>query len=203
MTREETLKALAEPFDPALHKTLNKSGQSLTYVPVSEYIARLNTVLGADRWSEDTEVWRDTLNPEWELAKTTLEITILGEKSSKTGFGGQKIKVASKSGDIVDLGDELKGAASDSFKKACSKYGIGLELARSEEALNAQWLRDNPPADPEVLEKVKKAIDSLDDEGKDGLRKWWKDERLQAPDKLPLSQAERVLARIATLKPTK
>jgi len=42
---------LSEPFDPAVERQLKKGGASLTYIPVSEVITRLNRVLGVDMWS--------------------------------------------------------------------------------------------------------------------------------------------------------
>jgi hypothetical protein len=56
---------------------------------------------------------------------------------TRDGIGGQKIK-RTKNGDIVDLGDEMKGAVSDALKKAAQTLGVGLYLARSEEAMYAE-----------------------------------------------------------------
>jgi hypothetical protein len=56
---------------------------------------------------------------------------------TKDGFGGQKIK-RTKAGEIVDLGDEFKGAFSDALKKAAQQFGVALYLARSDEALSIE-----------------------------------------------------------------
>jgi hypothetical protein len=71
----------------------------------------------------------------------------------RDGFGGQTIK-RKKDGTIVDLGDEMKGAVSDALKKAAQTLGVGLYLARSEEALEA----DVEPI-PEV--KIEPEIEEL------------------------------------------
>ena len=42
------LNALSEPFPSEVEKQLKKGGASLTYIPVSEVITRLNKVLGVD-----------------------------------------------------------------------------------------------------------------------------------------------------------
>ena len=45
------LNSLSEPFPSEVEKQLKKGGASLTYIPVSEVITRLNKVLGVDMWS--------------------------------------------------------------------------------------------------------------------------------------------------------
>lgn len=133
-----TLQQLSEPFPQKVERTLSKGGTRLTYIPVSEVITRMNKVIGVDKWSSQViRVERDSLDPDFIVAH--VRVTAEFDNHSvvtKDGFGGQKIK-RTKSGDIVDLGDEYKGAISDAFKKACQMLGIGLYLARSEEALEA------------------------------------------------------------------
>lgn len=136
--------SLSEPFAPGVEKQLKKGGTSLTYIPVSEVITRLNRVLGVDMWSyEIVSCDRDSLDPDWVVAHVRLKATFVPTDTSpqldvtKDGVGGQKIK-RTKSGDIVDLGDEMKGAVSDALKKAAQHLGVGLYLARSEESRNLE-----------------------------------------------------------------
>ena len=63
--------------------------------------------------------------------------TIEGNTVTRDGVGGQKIKI-SKNGEPVDIGDEVKGAVSDALKKAVQTLGVGLYLARSEEAIEIE-----------------------------------------------------------------
>lgn len=132
---------LYEPFASEVEKTLSKGGARLTYIPVSEVITRLNKVLGIDAWSFNIlSCERDAIDPDYIVAHVRLMWHVDGTRPDnaivRDGFGGQKIK-RTKAGDIVDLGDEMKGAVSDALKKAAQTLGVGLYLARSEEALEA------------------------------------------------------------------
>ena len=49
----ELLQNLSEPFPREVQRSMKKGGTSLTYIPVSEVITRLNTVLGIENWSYD------------------------------------------------------------------------------------------------------------------------------------------------------
>lgn len=148
---------LAEPFPREMEKILKKGGASLTYIPVSEVITRLNKVLGIDSWSFNIlSCDRDSLDPEyivahvrliWHTDATRPESTVV-----RDGFGGQKIK-RTKTGDIVDLGDEMKGAVSDALKKAAQTLGVGLYLARSEEAMDIEEAMNISPAEQGRLDK--------------------------------------------------
>jgi hypothetical protein len=120
-------------------------------------ITRLNKVLGIDSWSFNIlSCDRDSLDPEyivahvrliWHTDATRPECTIV-----RDGFGGQKIK-RTKAGDIVDLGDEMKGAVSDALKKAAQTLGVGLYLARSEEAMDVEEAMSISPAEQVRLDK--------------------------------------------------
>lgn len=131
---------LSEPFPRELERVLRKGGTDLTYIPISEVIVRMNKVFGVLGWSSEIiKCERDALDPDFIVAHVRLTVfdnatNYAGPAVQKDGFGGQKIK-RTKQGDIVDLGDEFKGAVSDALKKAAQQLGIGLYLARTEEAL--------------------------------------------------------------------
>lgn len=121
------LEALSAPFPKEVERSLDKGGVTLTYIPVSEVITRLNEVLGVFNWSYTImKCDRDILDPDFIVAHVRLKV---GEMI-KDGVGGQKIK-RTRAGDILDLGDEYKGAVSDALKKAAQALGVGLYLARS------------------------------------------------------------------------
>ena len=122
--------ALSAPFPKEVERSLDKGGATLTYIPVSEVIVRLNDVLGVFGWSYTlVKCERDVLDPDFLVAHVSMTVGDI----TRDGVGGQKIK-RMKSGDIVDLGDEYKGAVSDALKKAAQSFGVGLYLARGHSA---------------------------------------------------------------------
>jgi hypothetical protein len=175
------LTALSEPFDPSVEKQLKKGGASLTYIPVSEVITRLNRVLGVDMWSyEILSCVRDSLDPDYIVAHVRLTATFVPTNDApaltvtKDGIGGQKIK-RTKNGDIVDLGDEMKGAVSDALKKAAQHFGVGLYLARSEESMNLEYAQEtaDQPISPEHFEKLREVLNSQSQTTIDACRAHW------------------------------
>jgi len=175
---------LTESFPREMEKILNKGGTALTYIPVSEVITRLNKVLGVDKWSfKIIRCERDASDPDFVVAHVRLEWTpALGEDFNivtRDGFGGQKIK-RTKQGQIVDLGDEFKGAISDALKKAAQTLGVGLYLARSEDAIEIEQVIDAsnaPLSDHEQRwEDFKDASKKLTKDERDSLGEYWKQE---------------------------
>lgn len=175
MSNSDIQNLLNEPFPKEVERTLKKSGVYLTYIPVSEVITRLNKVFGFDGWSyEILKCERDALDPDFVVAH--VRMSVHGKDNinsvSKDGFGGQKIK-RTKTGEIVDLGDEMKGAVSDALKKAAQALGIGLYLARSEESME---IEAEMSIDPEVdllwVEFVQLSK-SLNQDNKNSLSTFW------------------------------
>lgn len=175
----ETLaKSLQEPFPPEMLR-FNKA-KGLTYIPISEVIARLNRVLGIENWSyEVVRAWREPDHPDWCLAHVRLSVEIGRKTVVRDGYGGQQVKYK-KTGDVVDLGDEFKGAVSDALKKAAQSLGVGLELARTEEA--KRWEEEATSATPvnetdratfELLVSLTKQLSASE---KAELRNWWQEQ---------------------------
>lgn len=182
---EKVMVELAEPFPPEMERELRKGGTTLIYIPVSEVINRLNRVFGVRGWSSEIiRCERDALDPDFIVAHVRLSIHSHNDylmSIQKDGFGGQKIK-RTKQGDIVDLGDEFKGAVSDALKKAAQQFGIGLYLARSDEALSLEIERDHashssaPAVDPKIAslwEKFRELSKGFDAEQKEQLGQFW------------------------------
>lgn len=130
---------LTEAFPPEMVKRLNKGGANLIYVPISEVINRMNKVLGVENWSFTVKNWQQLGTSI--VAHVSVVATIGNSEVVREGVGGQKIKM-SKNGDPVDIGDEVKGAVSDALKKAVQTLGVGLYLARSEEAMEIEQAID-------------------------------------------------------------
>tara|TARA_A100001201_G_scaffold142561_1_gene141116 strand:+ start:1010 stop:1642 length:633 start_codon:yes stop_codon:yes gene_type:complete len=168
----DVLSALSEPFPKEVEKQLRKGGTSLTYIPVSEVITRLNKVLGVDMWSyEIISVGRDAIDTDFVTAHVRLTTTFVPTNDAPTitvvkdGVGGQKIK-RTKNGDLVDLGDELKGAVSDALKKAAQHLGVGIYLARSEESINLDLIeqQESETISDEHFTKLRDVLNSQSQE---------------------------------------
>lgn len=175
----EILKQLSEPFAPEMERTMSKGGTRLTYIPVSEVINRLNKVIGVDSWSfQVISCQRDAIDHDFVVAHVTLNAIIDGKTISRDGIGGQKIK-RTKKDEIVDLGDEFKGAVSDALKKAAQTLGIGLYLARSDDAMDIEEAMESSPApqvDPGIEEKWNRfvgIVKGFNDEQKSALNGYW------------------------------
>ena len=175
------LNSLSEPFPSEVEKQLKKGGASLTYIPVSEVITRLNKVLGVDMWSyEIINCERDSLDPDYIVAHVRLSATFVPTDKapnivvSKDGIGGRKIK-RTRNGDILDLGDEMKGAVSDALKKAAQHFGVGLYLARSEESKHLEYAEEQAvsPISSEHFDRLRKVLNSQTQEVIEGAKKYW------------------------------
>jgi hypothetical protein len=178
---------LSEPFPVEMERTVRKSGTELVYLPVSEVINRMNRVFGPAAWGHEViSCVRDQTDPEWVVAhvRVSVQVRMEGKTSHWThheGFGGVKIK-RTKAGDIVDLGDEFKGAVSDALKKACQHFGVGLYLARDVEAIEIDDAMHAPQAPEPIVSKDASSYEKfvslrkqLDESQTQQLRDFWKD----------------------------
>jgi len=131
--------SLSAQFPEEMERVIVKSGVELVYLPISEVIARLNKVLGVDGWSTEV-IWvrRDEYDQDEITAQVALTAIINGRTIRKEAIGGQSVKRQKRDNKPVDLGNDFKGAVSDALKKAAQQLGVGLYLARSAEALDAE-----------------------------------------------------------------
>jgi hypothetical protein len=204
MTNTDLYALLSDPFPVEMERTVNKSGRSLTYLPIAEVINKMNKVIGVGNWSSEiVSVGRDALDPDWVVAHVRVTVSVPAGKgdgrvvATYDGVGGQQVK-RKKSGEIVDLGDEFKGAVSDALKKSLQQIGLGLYLARTEDAIYADEAYEAhpapavvvptpPPAEPKAKgepkmteeDKLWTAFDehlsSMDKGEKAALAEWWAD----------------------------
>jgi len=126
----ETYARLSAPFEVTF--TDIRGGVELTYVSGEQVVRRLNEVLGVGGWS--FRVLGHDINPEadeaWALGELVAEI---GDKTVvRQQFGSQKLKRSRSTGVPMDIGFDLKGAATDAMKKCASLLGVGLYLSRKE-----------------------------------------------------------------------
>lgn len=171
----EIYQQLAESFPPEMEKRLNKGGANLVYIPISEVINRMNKVLGVENWSFNVKTWQQVGTSI--VAHVIVHAKINDTIVSRDGVGGQKIKM-SKQGDPVDIGDEVKGAVSDALKKAVQTLGVGLYLARSEEAIEIEQAIDasvSAPPSPVVSPKYAqfKSLLEASEENKTKIKTFW------------------------------
>jgi hypothetical protein len=166
---------LSEQFPQEMERTLTKGGTNLTYIPVSEVITRMNKVLGVENWSFSIKGYTEIGDSI--VAHVTVVAVIEGKEVSRDGVGGQKIKRIKATGLAVDYGDEVKGAVSDALKKAVQTLGIGLYLARSDDAMDIESAIDasnTPPSEHEQKwENFKGISKALTKDQREQLAKAW------------------------------
>jgi len=127
---------LAAPFDNTFKDV--RGGVELEYITGEQCVSRLNETLGVAGWS--FTIKEHGLNAEAD------EAWVLGEISANFGgtivvrqqFGSQKIKRSRASGIPLDIGFDLKGAATDALKKCGMLLGVGLYLSKKEVPLGGQ-----------------------------------------------------------------
>jgi recombination DNA repair RAD52 pathway protein len=157
-----------------MERNVMKSGTRLVYLPISEIINRMNRIFGPTGWSHEViSCHRDAIDPDWVVAHVRVHTSNGG---SHDGFGGSQVK-RRKTGEIVDLGDEFKGAVSDALKKACQHFGVGLYLARDIEAIEIDDAMHAPQPEPTPLdEKYDRFMEVralLDDDQVKTLKEYW------------------------------
>ena len=121
---------LAAPFDVTFRDL--RGGVELEYITGEQATTRLNETLGFLNWS--FRVLEHGIHAEadecWVLGELT--VTLDGRTVSRQQFGSQKIKRSRSSGTPLDIGFDLKGAATDALKKCASLIGIALYLWKKE-----------------------------------------------------------------------
>ena len=131
-----TYTQLAEPFEVTF--TDVRGGVEVTFISGEQVVSRLNEVLGVSGWS--FRVLHQEIHPEadevWALGEMVADID--GKTVTRQQFGSQKIKRSRSTGAPLDLGFDLKGAATDAMKKCASWLGVGLYLSRKPPPKTAQ-----------------------------------------------------------------
>jgi hypothetical protein len=128
MTDSTTYEKLAAPFALSEHAKVNKGGMDQTYAPWTEYVERMNAVLGVGQWSVRIVREGFTDTECWVLAE--VEAIIDGALVVRQQYGCEPI---TKGRDAKPTTDLLKSTASDAIKKAVSLLGPGLYLSVKEE----------------------------------------------------------------------
>lgn len=129
------------PFDKTYQRQI-PGGRSLTYITGEQVVSRMNEVFGPywDWCPDEPKIMGDEV-----YLSGTLTVEIIpgsqnyGHNVSRAAFGGATIKKSRQSGAMLSLGNDIKAADTDAFKKAAAKFGVGLYLSeRSEDGGEAQ-----------------------------------------------------------------
>jgi len=161
MTDQTTYQQLAARFDPGDHRTKTISGRDLTYVDGETVVSRLNDVLGFDGWSFEVGQINVLEKEVWVTGRLTV---YTGDRPVVREQAGGQIINRNKGGEVIELGNDIKGAMTDCLKKCATLVGVGLYLfdpdARREVAdeMRAVKRQGHPapmpaaqPADPTLL----------------------------------------------------
>lgn len=121
---------LAAPFDVTFRDL--RGGVELEYITGEQATTRLNETLGFLNWS--FRIVEHGIHAEadecWALGELTVMID--GRTVTRQQFGSQKVKRSRSSGTPLDIGFDLKGAATDALKKCASLIGVALYLWKKE-----------------------------------------------------------------------
>src|SRR5215207_4983890 len=126
----ELYSRLATPFDVTFRDL--RGGVELEYITGEQATTRLNETLGSLNWS--FRVVEHGIHAEadecWVLGELT--VTLDGRTVNRQQFGSQKVKRSRSSGAPLDIGFDLKGAATDALKKCAALIGVALYLWKKE-----------------------------------------------------------------------
>lgn len=157
MSEQTAQDKLAAPF-AVTHK---KNG--MDYLTGEQVTSRLNEVLGWNGWS--FRVLEHGYNEQADEIWCLSELTVWQDSTPivRQQLGSQKPNRRSTTKEILDLGFDLKGAATDALKKCASLIGVGLYLhekdAGTQNAAPAKSAapasRQTPPPAPLKVEATK------------------------------------------------
>lgn len=108
--------SLAAPFDTQEVRVRSQSGRQLHYITARTAMNRLDDVLGPENWWDEYTPGESSV-----MCRLTLRLPD-GSTITKADAGGYA--------GMQDEGDDDKSGFSDSFKRACSKFGVARYLYR-------------------------------------------------------------------------
>ena len=113
---------LEKEFEPSqIKRRRGAFGEDLDYVEAADVIRRLNQAFDG-QWSFEILEHQQLFDEVVVLGKLT------AEGISKSQFGNHQITKAKKDGTVVNIGYDLKAAASDCLKKTATHFGVALHL---------------------------------------------------------------------------
>ena len=113
---------LEKEFEPSqIKRRRGAFGDDLDYIETADVIRRLNQAFDGE-WSFEIVQHQQIFD----------EVVVLGRLTacgiSKMQFGSHQITKAKKDGTVVNIGYDLKAAASDCLKKCSTHFGVALHL---------------------------------------------------------------------------
>jgi len=168
----KTLYTVLNKKTPAkfIKKRVGRGGKYFDYVETGYVIEQLNKAFN-NMWDfeiVDKQIGKDKI---WVLGKLTVKfVTPFGIQTiSKSQFGGSDVK-KTKEGEVIDIGDDLKAAASDALKKCASLLGIAKDVYfkedYSDEAVKVAEFDKLAEVQKPATDKQKHAIKELIKAGK-------------------------------------
>lgn len=160
-----------------IKKRKGKGGKIWDYVDIGYVIEQLNILTG-HTWSSEV-LWSTTIEEALTIKQYVVRlrlrmVTADGREVSKEQFGSCDLKyrrdTQREAGDLLDFGNDCKGAVSDAIKKCSSEFGIALDV------YSGAVKRREDAEDPEGLisEGQRRRLDVLAQEaeiGQSGLAK--------------------------------
>jgi len=164
----------------------------LAYVAGHEYVRRLNEALDAE-WSFEIVEYRIL----------DAEVVVLGKLVAgavqKSAFGGSAITRNRDTGEVVSLADDLKAAATDALKKACSLLGIGLHLYAGDDKLPTRPAKAAPTRGERLTSRQLGAIWNMSRKlglGADAVRQQSMELFGAVPEQLARADASALISRL-------
>lgn len=128
--KDETRTILTAPFrENQIKQRPGSFGTTLSYVEGSAVVERLNQ---AFHHSWDFEILTVDINVN--AGEVLAHVRIAADGIVKEGYGSSQITRQRDSGEIVDLGSNIKASCTDGLKKAATLLGIGLNLYQTDAA---------------------------------------------------------------------
>ena len=126
MSERQVLKMVQQTPPQHVYHRPAKGGGTWSYITQSYVVKVLNFVFG---WNWDFEITEHGQEggQVWVKGKLVVK-SPKGEQIIKTQFGRADIKYRKGTKDMLDFGNDLKAAASDSLKKCASLIGIGSDI---------------------------------------------------------------------------
>jgi hypothetical protein len=157
-TPKQLEKLFEKTPDRFIYSRPAKGGGKWSFVKTSYVRKVLDSVFGFD-WdftietsvSEAHEVAKST---GFCLVKGTLTVRTAGKEIKKTHFGRKEVTFKKDSTDLLDIGNDLKAAASDCLKKCASLLGIASDIYEADDFLEIEVVQ------PETVEELAKRKES-------------------------------------------
>lgn len=126
ISSQQLIKIVQRTPQEHIYERPGKGGKNFTYVTGNYVTKVLNFVFG---WNWDFDVLDHGIqgNQIWVKGKLTVK-SPKGETISKTQFGRADIKMIKLTKEMLDYGNDLKAATTDSLKKCASMLGIASDI---------------------------------------------------------------------------